>query len=471
MCGVIGLSSDNVAWEAYRGLLSIQHRGQNSAGIVTLNNKFYRKQGNGLVSKVFENFELDELKGNIGIAHVRYPTSGNGPVSESQPLFINYPYGLALSHNGNLTNYKELKQFLHDKRRSLQTESDTEVLLNLLAHQISKHDIDTALEHTMNNAEGSYSAAMLLCKNEGKMIAFRDPNGIRPLIIGKRETETGCNYIVCSESVGLDVNGYEQIRDVKAGEAVSFSRDEIEFKQIRPARPAHCMFEYVYFSRPDSIIEGKSVYEVRFKLGENIEFYKDVDTVIPVPDTSRTAALGFALKYNLPYREGLIKNRYIGRTFIMPTQPYRESAVIEKLNVIKKEVSGKRIALVDDSIVRGTTSKRLVNLLRNNGAKEVHFISSCPPIKYPCFYGIDMTIKDELIASNYIKDIKNKIGADSVTYQSIEGLVKSIGLPKSHMCLACLNGDYPTGITCEKAEVLGKNREKERKNWKGIRSK
>ncbi|MHC1605234.1 MAG: amidophosphoribosyltransferase [Candidatus Methanofastidiosia archaeon] len=465
MCGVIGVKSSQVAWECYRGLLSIQHRGQNSAGMLTLNRKFHQKHGDGLISEVFEGFPLEEVKGKMGIAHVRYPTAGNDPATEAQPLFISYPYGIGIAHNGNITNYMELKNRLRKNRRSLQTESDTEIMLNIIAEELSKTDALTALTNTMKIVKGSYSVVTLIGEKKGKLISFRDPHGIRPLVIGKKEKETGTSYAVCSESVGLDVNGYELIRDVAPGEAVIFSDEGMESKVLCPSRPAHCMFEYVYFSRPDSIIEGKSVYEVRFKLGENIDLDNDVDTVIPVPDTARTAALGFSLKNDIPYREGLIKNRYIGRTFIMPTQKFRESAVIEKLNVIKKEVNGKRIALVDDSIVRGTTSKRLVDLLKRHGAKEVHFISSCPPIKYPCFYGIDMTIKDELVASDSIENIEKKIGADSVTYQTIEGLINAIGLPKNELCTACLTGDYPTGVTCKLAEALGKNRKNERKKW------
>ena len=466
MCGVIGLCGPDIAWEAYRALIAIQHRGQNSAGILTMNEKFYRKQGDGLVSEVFQSFPLEELKGNIGIGHVRYPTAGMDPSAEAQPLFVSYPYGLGLAHNGNLTNCNELKKLLHEQHRSLQTDSDTEILLNILAEKLSCSDTETALGDTMDLVNGSYSATMLLGKGEGEVIAFRDPHGIRPLVIGRKETETGPSYMVCSESVGLDVTGYDRVRDVTPGEAVTLTQDGMESAQLRKPEPAHCIFEYVYFSRPDSVIEDKSVYDVRFRLGQEIDFDHDVDTVVPVPDTARTAALGFALKNGIDYREGLIKNRYIGRTFIMPTQRFRETAIVEKLNVIRREISGKSIALVDDSIVRGTTSKRIVSLLRRYGAKEVHFVSSCPPITHPCFYGIDMTIKDELIASGGTEGIEKKIGADSVTYQSVEGLVRAIGLPRSKLCLACLTGDYPTCITCELAEALGKNRENERKQWK-----
>jgi len=466
MCGIIGIFGKEASWSAYRALLAIQHRGQNAAGILTLNSKFYSKQGRGLVTEVFNQFPLDKLKGDLAIGHVRYPTSGNNPLGDTQPMFIPYPYGLGLAHNGNLTNYLELKKELIAKDRTLQTTSDTEVLLNVFADNLMKNDVITALDNTMSTVEGSYSSVILLGQKGGKIIAFRDPMGIRPLVIGKKETENGCKYMACSESVGLDVTGYELMRDVRPGEVVKITRNGFETHQSQKPRPAHCCFEYVYISRPDSIIEDKSVYAVRFKLGENIDFDKEVDTVIPVPDTSRTAALGFALKNGIPYREGLIKNRYIGRTFIMPSQKYREEAVIEKLNVIRKEVSGKRIALVDDSIVRGTTSKRLVTLLRKYGAKEVHFISSCPPIKNPCYYGIDMSVKEELVASMGTDDIDKKIGADSVTYQSIEGLVKAIGIPRSELCLACLNGEYPTDLSCKNAECLSRNRENERKNMK-----
>jgi len=466
MCGIVGLYGKGASWAAYRALLAIQHRGQNAAGILTLNNKFYIKTGNGLVSEVFNKFPLDDLKGSLSIGHVRYPTSGDNPMGDSQPLFISYPYGLGLAHNGNLTNYLSLKENLRAKDRTLQTTSDTEVLLNVFADHLLENDVVSALENTMHTAEGSYSSVILLGQNGGKVIAFRDPMGIRPLVIGEKSTENGKEYMACSESVGLDVTGFDLIRDIKPGEAIIITKNGMESHQLIRPRPAHCCFEYVYISRPDSIIENHSVYDVRFRLGQNIYFDKDVDTVIPVPDTSRTAALGFALKNDIPYREGLIKNRYIGRTFIMPTQKYREEAVIEKLNVIRKEISGKKIALVDDSIVRGTTSKRLVELLRRYGAKEVHFISSCPPITNPCYYGIDMSVKDELIASKGMDGIEKKIGADSVTYQTIDGLVKAIGMPKSELCLACLNGEYPTHLSCRNAECLSRNRELERKNMK-----
>ncbi|MCC7569160.1 MAG: amidophosphoribosyltransferase [Candidatus Methanofastidiosa archaeon] len=466
MCGVIGLCGPDIAWEAYRALIAIQHRGQNSAGILTKNEKFYRKQGDGLVSEVFQSFPLEDLEGNLGIGHVRYPTAGMDPSAEAQPLFTSYPYGLGLAHNGNLTNCQELKCYLHDKHRLLQTDSDTEILLNVLAEKLSKLEVEDAIGETMDTVQGSYSATMLLGKEGGQVLAIRDPHGIRPLVLGKKETETGPTYMVCSESVGLDVTGYELVRDIAPGEMVSLCDNGITSRQLRPAQPSHCIFEYVYFSRPDSVIEGHSVYDVRFKLGTNLAFDHEVDTVIPVPDTARTAALGFALENGIAYREGLIKNRYIGRTFIMPTQRFRESAIVEKLNVIRREIEGKRIALVDDSIVRGTTSRRIVGLLRRYGAKEVHFVSSCPPITHPCFYGIDMTIKDELIASCGTEGIEKKIGADSVTYQSIDGLVKAIGIPRSQLCLACLTGEYPTCITCERAEMLGKCRENERNQWK-----
>jgi len=466
MCGVVGLYCEEAAWETYRALIAIQHRGQNSAGILTQNERFYKKTGDGLVSEAFEHYPLSELRGNLSIGHVRYPTAGCDTATEAQPLFSTYPYGLGLAHNGNLTNCAQLRAELKEKKRAIQTDSDTEILLNVLADQVSHHDLETALGNTMDAAKGSYASVMLLGKDAGSVVAFRDIYGIRPLVVGKKETDCGTCFMACSESVGLDVAGYQRIRDIRPGECACLSESGMETMQIRPQRPAHCIFEYVYFSRPDSIIEGKSVYDVRFKLGENIDFDKDIDTVIPVPDTARTAALGFALKNDIPYREGLIKNRYIGRTFIMPTQKNRETAIIEKLNVIRREIEGKKVALVDDSIVRGTTSRRIVSLLRRHGAKEVHFISSCPPITHPCFYGIDMTIKDELVASQGTRDIEKKIGADSVTYQNIDGLVKAIGLPRSDLCLACLTGDYPTGITCEYAEKLGKARENERRNWK-----
>jgi len=311
----------------------------------------------------------------------------------------------------------------------------------------------------MERIDGSYSAVMMLPK---KLIAFRDPYGNRPLVFGEKTNLDETAFSFSSESVGLDVNGYSLVRDLLPGEAIVVEDKNVEKKLLCPKGRAHCMFEWVYFSRPDSVIEGKSVYETRMELGKNIEFEGEGDVVIPVPDTARTAALGFSEKYGIKQREGLIKNRYIGRTFIMPTQVSRDVAVRDKLNVIKGEIRGKRVILVDDSIVRGTTSKRIVTMLRDNGAKEVHMISTCPPIKHPCYYGIDMPTEKELIAARNTDDVAEIIGADSVTYQTIKGLVKSIGLKKDELCLACLNGDYPTHIPEETRNSLTKTRECER---------
>ena len=293
----------------------------------------------------------------------------------------------------------------------------------------------------MKIIEGSYSAVVLLPK---KLVAFRDPYGIRPLVFGEKTSLNENAFSFASESVGLDVNGYSLIRDLLPGEAIVLEDNKVEKRVLCPKGRAHCMFEWVYFSRPDSVIEGKSVYEARIELGRNIEFEGEGDVVIPVPDTARTAALGFSEKYGIKHREGLIKNRYVGRTFIMPSQVSRDIAVRDKLNVIKGEIRGKKVILVDDSIVRGTTSRRIVSMLRNNGAKEVHMISTCPPIKHPCYYGIDMPTESELIAATDTDIVAEQIGADSVTYQTIKGLIKAIGLKRRSMsCLLKWQLPYP----------------------------
>ena len=459
MCGIIGTSSNNSSYECYRGLLAIQHRGQDSAGILSFDGIVHQKKEKGLVLNVFNKEELSKLEGSKAIGHVRYPTAGTNTLCEAQPFFLSYPYGIGLAHNGNITNYQALKLELEEKHRCIHSKSDTEVMINILSEELMKNDTFEAIKGTMERIDGSYSAVMMLPK---KLIAFRDPYGNRPLVFGEKTNLDETAFSFSSESVGLDVNGYSLVRDLLPGEAIVVEDNNAEKRLLCPKGRAHCMFEWVYFSRPDSVIEGKSVYEARMELGRNIEFEGEGDVVIPVPDTARTAALGFSEKYGIKQREGLIKNRYIGRTFIMPTQISRDVAVRDKLNVIKGEIRGKRVILVDDSIVRGTTSKRIVTMLRDNGAKEVHMISTCPPIKHPCYYGIDMPTEKELIAARNTDDVAEIIGADSVTYQKIKGLVKAIGLKKDELCLACLNGDYPTHIPEETRNSLTKTRECER---------
>jgi amidophosphoribosyltransferase len=460
MCGILGTSSNNSAYECYRGLLAIQHRGQDSAGILSFDGVVHQKKEKGLVLNVFNKEELSKLEGSKAIGHVRYPTAGTNTICEAQPFFLSYPYGIGLAHNGNITNYQELKRELEDKNRCIHSKSDTEVMINVLSEELIKNDTFEAIQGTMERIDGSYATVMLLPK---KLIAFRDPYGNRPLVFGEKTNLNETAFSFASESVGLDVNDYSLVRDLLPGEAIVVEDSKVEKRVLCSKGRAHCMFEWVYFSRPDSVIEGKSVYEARIELGRNIEFEGEGDVVIPVPDTARTAALGFSEKYGIKQREGLIKNRYIGRTFIMPTQVSRDIAVRDKLNVIKGEIRGKKVILVDDSIVRGTTSRRIVTMLRNNGAKEVHMISTCPPIKHPCYYGIDMPTENELIAARNTDEVAERIGADSVTYQTIKGLVRAIGLKKEDLCLACLNGNYPTHIPEETMKCLTKTRECERK--------
>lgn len=447
MCGIIGISKkDNAPQLALESLMSIQHRGQDSCGILCYNNNVTIKKDVGLVSEVFSHWNVQQ--GRLAIAHVRYPTIGTDPSRDAQPFYVNYPYGLGLCHNGNIVNYCELQEELLEKRRRLQSRCDGELLLNVFADELIDNDIFQAAENVMNRVLGSYSAVSVLADKKGKLVVFRDPYGIRPLVWGNTKSW----FMAASESVALDKFRLMS-EDVAPGEVISANGDDIQRGRIRTERHAHCMFEWVYFSRADSVIEGSSVYKARLNLGRNLKLEHDIDVVIPVPDTARPAALGFAEKYGVPYREGLIKNRYAGRSFIMATQKKREQAV-SKLNVIKSEIRGKKIALVDDSIVRGTTSRKIVSMIRNAGAQEVHLLSSCPKILYPCFYGIDFPSKKELIASRGEIDT---IGADSVTYQTLDGLQNAIGL--TDLCMACLNGDYPVECCTAQFEIM---REKER---------
>jgi amidophosphoribosyltransferase len=436
MCGIIGVSGPKAAEECYLGLIMMQHRGQDSCGILSFDEDIHIERGEGLAQDYLRP-RLKELPGNIALGHVRYPTKGSDIQREIQPFFSNFPYGVGLVHNGNIYNYSELKEELAAQRRILFSKSDSEALLNLLCHYLTQEDIFSSIAHVMQKVRGGYSCVLAI-QEENAIVGFRDPYGIRPLVLGRR----GNDYCIASESVALDVSDYELVGDIKPGEVVVVKEGNLERRVLEKRKPAHCFFEWVYFSRPDSIMEGKSVYEVRLLLGRTIQFTHEADVVMAVPDTARPAAQGFSERNGIVEREGMIKNRYIGRTFIMSSQHERENAVNLKLNVIKKEVSGKRIVLIDDSIVRGTTSKKIVALLRKHGAREVHFVSTCPPIKFPCVYGLDFPTSEELIAYRN-DDIAESLGADSVTYQTIEGLVSAIGI--SDLCTACLTGEYPTG--------------------------
>jgi amidophosphoribosyltransferase len=468
MCGIIGIVGKNpVNQLLYDGLLVLQHRGQDAAGIVTCDgNTFHMHKNNGLVKDVFQTRHMRNLMGNVGIAHVRYPTAGSPSAAEAQPFYVNSPFGIVLGHNGNLTNSEQLKsEMFRQDLRHINTNSDSEVLLNVLAHEIEKTSRNALLNTDMafdavagvhRRCKGAYAVVAMIA-NFG-LLAFRDPFGIRPLVIGKQETDKGTEYIVASESVALDVLGFTLLRDVEPGEAIFIDMDgNMYSRQCAPNAKLHsCIFEYVYLARPDSVIDGVSVYQTRLDMGvtlaEKIKREwadKKIDVIIPIPDTSRPCALQLGISLNLDYREGFIKNRYIGRTFIMPGQELRKKSVRQKLNPIGIEFKGKNVLLVDDSIVRGTTSKQIVQMARDAGANEVYFASAAPPVRYPNVYGIDMPTRDELLATGRTdEEICKEIGADALIYQDLDALKTCIN--KSHPQLtafdcSCFDGQYVTG--------------------------
>lgn len=468
MCGIIGIVGKNpVNQLLYDGLLVLQHRGQDAAGIVTAEgNTFYMHKNNGLVKDVFQTRHMRSLIGNVGIAHVRYPTAGSSSAAEAQPFYVNSPFGIVLGHNGNLTNSEQLKtEMFRQDLRHINTTSDSEVLLNVLAHEIEKTSRNAILNTDMvfdavagvhKRCKGAYAVVAMIA-NFG-LLAFRDPNGIRPLVIGKAETEKGTEYVVASESVALDVLGFQLVRDVAPGEAVFIDMDgQFYARQCAPdAKLNPCIFEYVYLARPDSVIDGVSVYQTRLDMGVTLaekikREWKDIhiDVVIPIPDTSRPSALQLGIALGLDYREGFIKNRYIGRTFIMPGQALRKKSVRQKLNPIGIEFKGKNVLLVDDSIVRGTTSQQIVQMARDAGANKVYFASAAPPVRYPNVYGIDMPSREELLATGRTDaQICKEIGADALIYQDLEDLIKVVKANnpniKNFDC-SCFNGEYITG--------------------------
>ncbi len=485
MCGFIGIISrnNNVAYDLFIALNNLQHRGQDGAGILTFDgNEFYMQKGIGLVNEFFSEQNLSELKGKIGIGHVRYPTIGSDPKKDVQPFVTYQPFGIGMCHNGNLVNYDSLKELLLKKyQRRMRSGNDIETILGLFASELQKNskaesvctenDIFGALKNTVAQLNGGYSCVSVVA---GKgLLGFRDPNGIRPIVFAEK-TENGkvVAYALASETVALDILGFKVIKDLEPGEAILVDENMQYYSKILAiGKKRPCMFEWVYFARADSVIENKGVYEVRLNLGSELAkiWAKkgiEADVVVPVPDSSKSAAITFAQETGLPYREGLIKNRYIGRTFIMPYQKKREFSVRMKLNPIIREIKGKRVILIDDSIVRGTTSKKIIQMVREAGAKEVHFVVTCPPIKYPCFYAVDFASKYELIAGEKtIEEIRKEIGADSLTYQGIENLKNAIGLG-NNLCMACLTGEYVTDVSEGQAKVLGEQREKERAEWK-----
>lgn len=471
MCGVLGIVGKTpVSTSLYDGLTVLQHRGQDAAGILTCDDNGFinLRKDNGLVKDVFFTRDMKRLKGNVGIAHCRYPTAGSASSAEAQPFYVNSPFGIALAHNGNLTNASKLRRrIFKDDLRHVNTSSDSEILLNVLAHEIyNSLDRDTyhlnnarifkAVEGVFKRCHGGYAVVSFIM-GVG-IVAFRDKFGIRPLIYGYRDTELGREYMVASESVALDSQGFTVIADVKPGEAVILPLEgELQTHQCaEDARYAPCIFEQVYLARPDSMIDGISVYRTRMRMGEKLAKKiarewsdHDIDVVIPIPDTSRTSALEMSQVLGVRYREGFIKNRYIGRTFIMPGQEERKKSVRQKLNAIELEFKGKNVMLVDDSIVRGTTSKQIVQMARDAGAKKVYFASAAPPVRYPNVYGIDMPSASELIANNRtVEQIQQQIGADRLFYQDLNDLIDaaSEGNPQiTSFDTSCFSKEYVTG--------------------------
>ncbi len=482
MCGVVGIVSQEPVNQAlYNALTVMQHRGQDAAGIVTWSDEFGLKQrkSNGLVRDVFRSRHMLRLKGSIGVGHVRYPTAGGSKSSEAQPFYVNSPYGICLAHNGNLTNHDELTELLiREDRRHLSTNSDSEVLLNVLAHELhtrvngelTADIVFDAIQALHARCRGGYAVVALIVGFG--IVAFRDPNGIRPLVLGESEARGRKDYVVASESVALDVLQFTRVRDLKPGECIVIQNDGALHCRDYEGDSSHtpCIFEYVYFARPDSILDNLSVYKARLRMGEELagkivrDFPEhDIDVVIPIPDTSRTSALQVAYHLGVKYREGFIKNRYIGRTFIMPGQEERRKSVRRKLNAIDLEFRNKNVLLVDDSIVRGTTSKQIIKLAREAGAKKVYFASAAPPVRYPNVYGIDMPAATELIANDRsVAEIEEIIGADRLIYQDLYGLIRSVRHGNSDITefdTSCFSGEYVTGdVTDEYLHELEKRR-------------
>ena len=483
MCGIIGIvGKRDVAAALYDGLTVLQHRGQDAAGIATQDGgRLCLHKRNGLVRDVFRMADMRNLRGQVGIGHCRYPTAGSEDDQEAQPFYVNSPYGIAFAHNGNLVNTAALqKQMFESDRRHINTDSDSEILLNILAHELqAAHREKLTPEHLFKavagvhaRARGGY-ACVALVLGYG-LVAFRDPNGIRPLVLGRRETPEGVEYAVASESVAFDILGFQLVRDVAPGEAVLLSREGEMHTRVcaEPARHTPCIFEYVYLARPDTMLEDISVYKSRLRMGEKLAARirrewpdHNIDSVIPIPDTARTAASTLAAALGLPFREGFVKNRYIGRTFIMPGQVERMKSVRRKLNAIDLEFRGKNVLLVDDSIVRGTTSRQIVQMAREAGAKRVYFASAAPPVRYPNVYGIDMPAVAELVASGRsVEQVRELIGADWLMYQDLPDLIAAVSEGNEHITqfdTSCFSGEYVTGLDPEYLNQLERKRSDE----------
>ncbi|HEY9033668.1 MAG TPA: amidophosphoribosyltransferase [Pseudomonadales bacterium] len=467
MCGIVGIvAKNNVNQDLYDALTVLQHRGQDAAGMVTCaGGKLNQRKANGLVRDVFRTRHMQQLLGNIGIGHVRYPTAGSSSPALAQPFYVNSPYGISLAHNGNLTNAGQLsEEIFREDLRHVNTDSDSEVLLNVFAHELqrlgklkpSPEDIFSAVKGVHRRCRGGY-AVIAMIANYG-IVGFRDPNGIRPIVFGSRETAQGTEFMIASESVALDVLGFKLVRDIAPGEAIYIdTRGGFHSEQCAvQTRLSPCIFEHVYFARPDSIIDGISVYKSRMRMGEHLAAKilserpdHDIDVVIPIPDTSRVSAQSLAYHLGVKFREGLMKNRYIGRTFIMPGQSMRKKSVRQKLNAISLEFKGKNVLLVDDSIVRGTTCRQIIEMAREAGANKVYFASAAPAVKFPNVYGIDMPSAAELVAHGRTdEEVCKLIGADWLIYQNLDDLVQSCHEGNEGITefdCSVFNGEYITG--------------------------
>lgn len=490
MCGIVGIAGNqHVVQDIYDSLITLQHRGQDAAGIMTYDGeRFHLRKSDGLVREVLRQHHINRLKGPWGIGHVRYPTAGVYDQAESQPFYVNTPFGISLIHNGNLTNYTQLAEDVKKRNiRHLATKSDSEVLINVVADEILQlkkthlepKDLFKAMDQVYKRITGSYSVLMLIAGHG--MVAFRDPQAHRPLILGRRSVGLSDEYMIASESVTLATMGFDVLRDLRPAEVVYIDqKHQLHTHIAAKSSLAPCIFEWVYLARPDSTIDGVSVYKSRLRMGQSLakqikKAKLKIDVVVPIPDSSRSAAIPLAHQLDVKYREGLVKNRYIGRTFIMPGQTMRNKSIRYKLNPIELEFQGKNVLLVDDSIVRGNTSRQIVEMVRKAGAKKVYLASCAPPLISPCVYGVDIPTKKELIASQMsIEDVRKAVGADALFYQTVKDLFKSVhaGNPKiTNACMACFTGKYPTPEvtkkTLDEAERLRGDCEKMGENGTG----
>lgn len=454
MCGIFGVyPHHDAARLTYLGLYALQHRGEEASGIITRNggNKMHLHKAQGLVNDVFDEKTMRSLRGDLAVGHVRYSTTGSSNAKNTQPFYVRSKVGhIAIAHNGNLTNAGELRRQLEGKGALFQTTMDSEIIAHLLAHSQNR-DIQEAILWSLFQLKGAYSLVLMV---DDILIGARDTFGWRPLCLGKLDGA----YILASETCALDLIGAQYLRDIEPGEVVFIYKDRIESLKPFPKTPhAFCIFEYIYFSRPDSNIFENNVYLVRKRLGSQLanEFPIKADLVMPIPDSGTYAALGFAQASGIPFEYGMIRNHYVGRTFIQPSQDLRDFRVRIKLNPLREVLKDKKVVIVEDSIVRGTTSKMRVKTLRQAGAKEVHMRVSCPPLRFPCFYGIDFPTKKELVASNHeVAWVRDFIGADSLEYLSLEGMLKSMPLPNESFCTACFSGKYPVTPTCRISKTI-----------------